>query len=46
MLDPAELDGPRLAREVESLLEFTPTVAELDFDGASATTRTLQERAA
>jgi predicted glycosyltransferase len=46
MLDPAELDGPRLAREVESLLEFTPTVAELDFDGAFATTRTLQERAA
>jgi predicted glycosyltransferase len=46
MLEPSELDGPRLAREVESLLDFAPASFELDFDGASTTTRTLRELAA
>ncbi|HEY1366218.1 MAG TPA: glycosyltransferase [Gaiellaceae bacterium] len=46
MLDPAELDAPRLAREVEALLDFEPAAVELDFDGARTTTSTLGRLAA
>jgi len=43
MLDPAALDGPRLAAEIRALLRFRPQPLDLDFDGAAASAQILED---
>lgn len=43
VLDPARLDPPVLAREIERLLSFTPRPAAIDVDGARRTGRIVSE---
>ncbi|HKP16866.1 MAG TPA: glycosyltransferase [Gaiellaceae bacterium] len=42
VLDPASLDGPRLADEIRRLLDFRPRPLELDLDGAATSARILE----
>ena len=41
-LPPAKLDGPRLAAEIDSLLQFRPQPFELDLGGGAASARILE----
>lgn len=45
MLHPDALDGPRLAREIRSLLRFSPRRSSLDLDGAARTSALVEELA-